>query len=60
MTAGVPHWRRQAVWLNVAGLLDFAVAIGTGVLTSNTSLGFFASDAPRATDLRLQGAHPGR
>lgn len=49
MTAGAPNWRRQVLWLNVAGLLDFAGAIGTGVLTSNTSLGFFASDAPRAS-----------
>jgi len=34
-------------WLNVVGLLDFVGAIGTGLLTSNTALGFFASEAPR-------------
>ncbi|HET7876006.1 MAG TPA: hypothetical protein VFN71_10855 [Methylomirabilota bacterium] len=49
MTAGAPNWRRQVLWLNVAGLLDFAGAIGTGVLTSNSSLGLFASDAPGAS-----------
>ncbi len=37
------------LWLNVAGLVDFLGAIGTGVLTSNSSVGFFASDAPRAS-----------
>jgi hypothetical protein len=45
---GAPDWPRRVWWLNVAGLLDFAGAIGTGVLTSNTTLGLFASDVPRA------------
>ena len=39
---GAAGWQRQTYWFNVLGLLDFAVAIGTGVLTSDTSLGVFA------------------
>jgi hypothetical protein len=35
-------WQRQTYWFNVLGLLDFVVAVGTGVLTSDTSLGIFA------------------
>ena len=34
------------LWLNLGGLLDFVVAIGTGVLTSNTSIGIFAPATP--------------
>ena len=34
-----PTWRRQVVWLNIAGLLDFVGAIGTGALSSNSSIG---------------------
>jgi hypothetical protein len=34
-------WQRQT-WFNVLGLLDFVVAVGTGVLTGDTSLGIFA------------------
>ena len=37
-----PGWRRQALWLNLAGLLDFALAVGTGVLTSPSPVGVFA------------------
>ena len=37
-----PGWQRQVFWLNVAGLLDFVAAIGTGVLSSNSSLGLLA------------------
>jgi hypothetical protein len=44
-----PAWRRQVLWLNMAGLLDFAGAIGTGVLTSNSSLGLVADGAARAS-----------
>jgi hypothetical protein len=44
-----PAWRRQVLWLNIAGLLDFAGAIGTGVLTSNSSLGLVADGAARAS-----------
>lgn len=44
-----PNWRRQVLWLNVGGLLDFVGAIGTGVLTSDTSLGFFAGTAARVS-----------
>jgi hypothetical protein len=43
MVRGTPSWRRRVLWLNIAGLADFAGAVGTGVLTSNTSVGFFAS-----------------
>lgn len=35
-------WREQALWLNFAGLLDFALALGTGVLTSRSSVGVLA------------------
>jgi hypothetical protein len=34
-------WRSQVLWLNVAGLLDFAGAIITGMLSSNSALGIF-------------------
>ena len=43
MLRNAPTWRRQVAWLNIAGLVDFIGAIGTGALTSNTSLGFLAS-----------------
>jgi hypothetical protein len=49
MLHDTPNWRRGVWWLNIAGLLDFVGAVGTGVLTSTTALGFFASDAPRAS-----------
>ena len=48
MLVGAPNWPRRVWWLNVAGLLDFVGALGTGVLTSNTTLGLLASGAPRA------------
>ncbi len=35
-------WRQQALWLNLAGLIDFAFAIGAGVLTSPSSAGVLA------------------
>jgi len=34
-----PTWRRQVAWLNIAGLVDFVGAIGTGALSSNSSIG---------------------
>lgn len=42
MLRGAPGWRRRVFWLNIAGLVDFAGAIGTGVLSSNSSLGLLA------------------
>jgi hypothetical protein len=48
MVRNVPRWPRYVVWLNVAGLLDFAAAVGTGVLASDPSFGFVAA-APRAS-----------
>jgi len=45
---GTPNWPRRVAWLNIAGLVDFAGAIGTGVLTSNSSLGLLADGAPHA------------
>lgn len=48
MMVGAPDWRRRVWWLNIAGLVDFAGAVGTGVLTSNTTLGLLASGASRA------------
>lgn len=49
MVRGAPTWRRQVAWLNIAGLLDFIGAVGTGILTSNTSLGLLADGATRAS-----------
>ena len=49
MLRGAPTWRRQVAWLNVAGLLDFVGALGTGVLTSRSSFGWFADAAPGAS-----------
>jgi len=46
---GVPAWPRRVAWLNVAGLVDFAVALATGVLTSNSALGWFAEPGTRAS-----------
>jgi hypothetical protein len=46
---GEPTWRRRVIWLNVGGLVDFAVALGTGVLTSPSSIGWFADAAPGAS-----------
>jgi hypothetical protein len=46
MITGHPNWRRRVLLLNLGGLLDFAVAIGTGVLTSKSSLGLFAPVMP--------------
>lgn len=46
MLGGHPHWRRRVLLLNLGGLLDFVVAIATGVLTSNSSLGLFAPVTP--------------
>ena len=43
-----PNWQRRVFWLNIAGLIDFAGAIGTGVLTSNSALGLLADGAPHA------------
>ena len=39
-------WERYLFWHNIAGLADFAGAIATGVLSSNSAIGFFASAAP--------------
>jgi hypothetical protein len=44
-----PTWRRQVLWLNVAGLLDFVGAVGTGVLSSNNSIGLVADSATRVS-----------
>jgi hypothetical protein len=45
---GAPNWPRRVWWLNIAGLLDFVGAIGTGMLTRRGALGFFATGGPRA------------
>jgi len=49
MLRGSATWPRQVTWLNIAGLVDFAGAVGTGVLTSNSSLGFFSDGAARVS-----------
>src|SRR5207237_4965721 len=35
MVRNAPRWPTYVVWLNIAGLLDFAGAVGTGVLASD-------------------------
>jgi hypothetical protein len=42
-----PNWKRSVLWLNIAGLVDFVFAIGTGVLTSNTAIGILTDGSPR-------------
>jgi hypothetical protein len=49
MLRGAPAWPRHVAWLNIVGLMDFAAAVGTGVLTSNTALGLLADGAERAS-----------
>ena len=49
LVRGDATWLRRVRLLNVAGLIDFIVAVGTGVLTSNSSLGWFVDAAPRAS-----------
>ncbi len=49
MLRGSPTWPRQVTWLNIAGLVDFAGAIGTGVLTSTSSIGFLSDGAAHAS-----------
>jgi hypothetical protein len=49
MLREVPNWRRRVLWLNIAGLLDFAGAIGTGVLASNSALGLLADGGTYAS-----------
>jgi hypothetical protein len=41
-TAG---WHRRVLFLNLAGLLDFVGAVGTGLLTSGSPLGLLAGSA---------------
>jgi len=49
MLRGAPTWRRTVTWLNIAGLVDFVGAVGTGALTSTLSLGGMADEASRAS-----------
>jgi hypothetical protein len=44
MLSGKASWRRQVAYLNIAGLVDFAVAVGTGVLSSSGPLGLLAGE----------------
>jgi hypothetical protein len=53
---GTPGWQRRLAWFNVFGLLDFVVAVGTGVLTSRSALGILAG--PRAAQFADFGALP--
>ena len=48
MVTGAAGWRRRVYVLNIAGLLDFAGALGTGLLTSGSAFGFFAGDVTSA------------
>ena len=43
-----PNWPRRVFWLNIAGLIDFTGALGTGVLTSNSAIGLLAEGLPHA------------
>lgn len=38
-----PGWQRKVFWLNIAGLADFAGAVGTALLTSGTAFGIVAA-----------------
>lgn len=42
MIDDAPGWRRKVLLLNLAGLLDFAGAFATGILTSDSALGVLA------------------
>jgi hypothetical protein len=53
ISTGTPGWRQRVKWLNVAGLADFAVALFTGVITSNNVLGFAASASESNVSLAL-------
>jgi hypothetical protein len=46
MISGQAGWQRRVFWLNIAGLVDFVGAIATGVLSSNSALGFLATAEP--------------
>ena len=48
MLVNASGWPRRVRWLNLAGLTDFAAAVGTGVLTSNSTLGLLADPTPWA------------
>jgi len=39
ITDGAAGWQRKVFWLNIAGLVDFVGAVGTGLLASNSALG---------------------
>jgi len=43
-----PSAQRQVLWLNIAGLTDFMVAVATGALTSTSSIGFFVDPDAQA------------
>ncbi len=43
-------WQGRVFWLNVTGMVDFAVALATGLLTSPTALGLLAGDIVMPAD----------
>ncbi len=43
-------WQGRVFWLNVTGMVDFAIALATGLLTSPTALGLFAGDVVMPAD----------
>ena len=53
MVTGTPGWRRGVLALNVAGLVDFAGALGTGLLASPTAFGVLAGDIDTALTVTL-------
>jgi len=57
MIQGRMGWERQVLTLNLAGMLDFLVAVGTGVLSASGPLGLLAgevtSDIMQALPLSL-------
>jgi hypothetical protein len=47
-----PGWRARVLWLNLAGLVDFVAAVGTGVLTSQ-AIGLLPGEPPQTLMAQL-------
>jgi hypothetical protein len=56
MIDGDSGWRRKVLLLNLGGLLDFAGAFATGILTSNSALGVLAGE--KAAQWASMGSMP--
>jgi hypothetical protein len=53
MIKGRSGWQGRLLALNVGGLVDFLAAVGTGLLTSRTSLGVLAGEIDSGIMLEL-------